>query len=47
VQTLIEEATNTNLIVFALVQPGFESRNNCGHANHYITDAISFVIDGQ
>jgi hypothetical protein len=37
------DATNTNSIVFGLIQPGLELtiyRIRCDHANHYTTDAV-------
>jgi hypothetical protein len=37
------EATNTNLIVFGLTQPGLELmiyRNRGKYANHYTTDSV-------
>ena len=39
------EATNTNFIVFGLIQSGLEPmifRTRGDHANHYTTDAICF-----
>jgi hypothetical protein len=41
------EATNTNLIVFGLTQPGAEPkiyRTRGEHANHYATDAVQNVL---
>jgi len=40
------EATNTNLIVFALTRSELEPtiyRTRCEHANHNTTDAINFL----
>ena len=41
------EATNTNLIVFGLTQPGAEPkiyRTRGEHANHYASDAVQNVL---
>jgi hypothetical protein len=40
---LSEEATNTNVIVLGLTQPGLKLtiyRTRCEHTNHYATDAV-------
>jgi hypothetical protein len=44
---LSREATNTNFIVFGLTQAGLEHtiyRTRGGHAYHYTTDAVSWVL---
>ena len=43
---LSEEAANTNLIVFGLTLPGFETEIYCEHANHYNTDTVKGIIEG-
>ena len=43
----VREAANTNCIVFGLIGPWFETtiyRTRDEHANHYTTDAVSYVL---
>ena len=47
---LSREATNTNFIVFGLIQPGLEPtiyHTRGEHADHYTTDAVWFPLDSS